>query len=747
MAFTLFTPLQTYAEEEQTAITLNVNVNLGEDTQETFIVKGTQVFADLQFIAHATRCDLSHDGDVFFLVHGSRTIEIDISKGTLTEDAGKTTDKASIETIKTDGTIFVPAYALLTYLGATCTMDKATKTVLVDMPEVTFYEVYPVDSSVMSVGQFSSTGTKLFLDNLVDFINIAGGNSIREILSGAYKKDVIYAALEAETLAYTSVKDLCGERMETLYEKWAISGGVLIAQSFYDLGIFLDNERIRRIASLNDPADRMASYITYFDNDAITSKMRSFEGYVDFADEAFLALEILNTVNERTKADVIAIDALQSNISSSTLKMAGNPTISEEYTKNAKEVSATLSYPTNTFIVTAVEKGADFVVDKVLEGAIEKTAGGPLALSIDLGLLITNVVGYSAIGKYTPFAQVPKSDNERTAIIATEYFNQTAKVTAGLAEKYYQTEGAHDQEALNAFYYSYLLQLRYAFVYDESMRNYFEYYLFHEKYAPYYDDQANSLAYYIYYLENCSVQAIPVYADLNKQGKTFDKTIRNLVDPSVTNASVGETLEFGTYNGDPIEWRVLAVEEGRALLITEKVIMSTNYHDTSTEQYTYWGDFFANTTEFNALEETTWETSTLRYYLNGDFLSGFTAEEQALIQTTELHTEDNPVYGTWGGNNTLDKVFCLSCREAEYYFMSDSDRKAKYGGKIAIWYLRNPGESFGQVCSVAENGAIEYGEVDVRYEPIVVNCVSFLGTMGARPAMWVDTSVLYSVGD
>lgn len=82
-----------------------------------------------------------------------------------------------------------------------------------------------------------------------------------------------------------------------------------------------------------------------------------------------------------------------------------------------------------------------------------------------------------------------------------------------------------------------------------------------------------------------------------------------------------------------------------------------------------------------ANEKITWETSTIRSWLNGygnssnaqgidysgkNFMnSAFTAEERAEIADTEVINPDNIRYGTAGGNSTRDKVFLLS--EAEAY--------------------------------------------------------------------------------
>lgn len=75
--------------------------------------------------------------------------------------------------------------------------------------------------------------------------------------------------------------------------------------------------------------------------------------------------------------------------------------------------------------------------------------------------------------------------------------------------------------------------------------------------------------------------------------------------------------------------------------------------------------------EYNKLGENdsaytpvTWETCTLRQWLNSSFYSGaFSAREQEAIVEQTLTNEDHE-NGTEGGNDTRDKMYLLSLREA-----------------------------------------------------------------------------------
>ncbi len=114
---------------------------------------------------------------------------------------------------------------------------------------------------------------------------------------------------------------------------------------------------------------------------------------------------------------------------------------------------------------------------------------------------------------------------------------------------------------------------------------------------------------------------------------------------------------FGTYEQDgdesngpePIEWVILDENENGTLLLSRYVLDCVPY----------------NTVD----EDVTWETSGLRNWMNNDFYNAaFDDDEKANINTVTVVNEDNPMFGTPGGNNTSDKVFCLSVSELlEYY--------------------------------------------------------------------------------
>ncbi len=147
---------------------------------------------------------------------------------------------------------------------------------------------------------------------------------------------------------------------------------------------------------------------------------------------------------------------------------------------------------------------------------------------------------------------------------------------------------------------------------------------------------------------------------------------------------------------EPLQWRVLSNTNGELFVMAEKLLDSKAYNQ--------------------AYTSVTWETCTLRTWLNNDFYStAFSSAEQAAIETSAIVNEDNSLNDTDGGNNTSDKLFLLSSSEAlstAYGFdsnpnTSDTARKAQgtdfskssglfvtadspYSGN-SNWCLRSPG--------------------------------------------------------
>lgn len=190
---------------------------------------------------------------------------------------------------------------------------------------------------------------------------------------------------------------------------------------------------------------------------------------------------------------------------------------------------------------------------------------------------------------------------------------------------------------------------------------------------------------------------------------------------------VGSLVSFGKYEQDndpangmePIEWRVLAIEDGRALLVSEKALDSKPYN-----------------TKMTAV---LWEKSSLRAWLNSDFLaSAFTEEEQGAILNTAVDNTNNAGFRIGGGPDTNDQVFLLSIEEAETYLVGEVARrllptdyalarKAFESNGRTAWWLRSPGASKVYAAYVSPIGQVSIGGVFVNTDNRAV-----------RPALYIN---------
>lgn len=209
--------------------------------------------------------------------------------------------------------------------------------------------------------------------------------------------------------------------------------------------------------------------------------------------------------------------------------------------------------------------------------------------------------------------------------------------------------------------------------------------------------------------------------------------------------SVGDHIEFGTYpqttegtDDTAIEWQVLAVDGESALLLSCYGLDVQPFNETDDPS-------------------ASWETCTLRQWLNGDFLScAFSTDEQSAILLTNVPNGADQGYSEWnttGSNDTQDKVFVLSYAEASEYLhvgptaldgvnldgcvaptayalsqgadISDETKNAE-GEYTACWWLRSP------------SGLRRYGGAVVYVTGGLSRTNVDRTSYCVRPSVWVD---------
>ncbi|WP_406547078.1 DUF6273 domain-containing protein [Succinimonas sp.] len=192
-------------------------------------------------------------------------------------------------------------------------------------------------------------------------------------------------------------------------------------------------------------------------------------------------------------------------------------------------------------------------------------------------------------------------------------------------------------------------------------------------------------------------------------------------------AKKGDTVTFGRYlQDDPakkssIEWLVGHVAENFLVLVSKRVL---------------------DAQPFNVKAgPVTWETSSLRSWLNGSFFNeAFSENEQEIIKEDLNLSYQNEDFNTASGKDTRDRVFCLDQYEVILYLTATGDRKAEptpyaaqkqvmSAGKNCIWWLRVPGENETLVMTVNHNGEYYRTGMPALYKQA-----------GVRPALKIDIS-------
>lgn len=265
----------------------------------------------------------------------------------------------------------------------------------------------------------------------------------------------------------------------------------------------------------------------------------------------------------------------------------------------------------------------------------------------------------------------------------------------------------------------------------------------------------------------------------------FNKSIRYLSTPAV---SIGDTVTFGSYHGEPIEWRVLNLSEDnrQAVLVSAKVLTMKAYDAAEGGKYNwydstdYWSRESAADTDLSlqilVRGNNIWSSSNIRTWLNcadevvnyadqppqasamaerkngyqneAGFLHGFTAEELSAIIETENITKSNPLFDA-DTVTTTDRVYLLSLDELQWF---DDARISKFALptqtaveqdescwylldyndfqiKECSWWLREPVKGTSSKCYLVGNG---YTDELLHQENVG------LEGFGIRPALTVD---------
>lgn len=263
--------------------------------------------------------------------------------------------------------------------------------------------------------------------------------------------------------------------------------------------------------------------------------------------------------------------------------------------------------------------------------------------------------------------------------------------------------------------------------------------------------------------------------------------------------SLGDTVTFGAYLDQPIEWRVLKIHEdhfgraSKAVLISDKILTMKAFDAAPSGKYAYddegklWRISEEETLRNLEMQEYThgtndWSRSDIRTWLNSNrenvvydgkgpikwamaeerngyasekgFLCGFSEEEQKAIVPTRHMTKGNVL--SEGDVETEDLVYLLSEEELEWFYDANISIYAEptkqaaehdetnsyqtfsltYGVKTYLWRLREPVDGYS-----TKSYAVNNGYTDKR----LIECIAAVEGYGIRPAVTVDIEKLSDI--
>lgn len=215
--------------------------------------------------------------------------------------------------------------------------------------------------------------------------------------------------------------------------------------------------------------------------------------------------------------------------------------------------------------------------------------------------------------------------------------------------------------------------------------------------------------------------------------KATDPDLVSKTLQALENTSIGNIITFGTYEQDndqtstdePIEWIVLSKENAGLLVVSRYALDCQPYHLTA--------------------KNVTWETCTLRSWLNQDFINvAFSPLERRFIPAVRVSADMNPDFATDPGAVTEDQVFLLSNKEAARYLTSADILQCKATSYamsqgafvntigLSTYWLRSPGFFPDWAATVIDNTLKQpFANAPVTQTDCAV-----------RPAMWISLDAI-----
>lgn len=196
------------------------------------------------------------------------------------------------------------------------------------------------------------------------------------------------------------------------------------------------------------------------------------------------------------------------------------------------------------------------------------------------------------------------------------------------------------------------------------------------------------------------------------------------VFPDYDSLRPGDIIWMGVL---PMPWQVLDKKDGKVLVISKYVIDCQAYH--------------------SVFYKVHWNDTSICKWLDREFAQNyFSDREKQRIQSVYLGKKDDSLYMEEQENTVENKLFFLSIPEAEKYFRTEDERRARitsFGKRkimwasfdvYAHWWLRTYSTDPVGTCHVTM-----YGDTTIHGGTILSNAYDeFYDHYGVRPAMYIN---------
>ena len=427
------TSMFSYADN-QNATCVEIDVLSSENGYETinaYYIDNLCYFR-VSDIAKYTRSKytLNYDGVTFN--HGTREVSINCNTKTLSEDNIKT----DISVIRHNELILIHAYPMLTYLGATCDVEK--NKFIINMPATTMWEGLERAEEEQYItldifGEKTERGARLFLNGLISIMESGISSAIFE----NPLRDAFSLAMQVNPSNYQSCNNLKFE-MDKKYD--SLTESMIAASDFSpNIGVTYD-----------DVANPINNIVLEYFGEVFTDDYEFNEkitGTKWGLDTTGNIISILSAVSERSRYTEDSAEML--------LSFSNNTTKDSPYYYAA----ADLYNKTASDIIFARDLAAEMILEKVVDKTVDTLARTFTLFesSVQIGVLVNKLM-------YGEHNTVICSSTETFTInllmlkeVLLDDMSRLGSVI--INENYSNEQHLEDYRLLNVLYYRVLLAL------------------------------------------------------------------------------------------------------------------------------------------------------------------------------------------------------------------------------------------------------------------------------------------------